>query len=71
MSMSQRTNATVLEGWGYLDVTHYPYGGCFRRAKEDTPVILLETLEGRHETKVRFPDGSIGIVPGRRAGAAA
>src|SRR6266404_910011 len=28
----------VKQGWGFWDVTHYPYGGSFRRATQDLEV---------------------------------
>lgn len=56
-------NATLLKGWGYWDVTQYPYGGCFRRPNEDTPVTIIEG-QGKYadEKRVRFADGREGIV---------
>lgn len=32
--------ATILAGWGYWDVTHYPHGGCFRRAYKAIPCLV-------------------------------
>lgn len=56
MSLKQITVATAKKGWGYWDVTHYPYGGCFRRFTEDTPVRVIECANQRHESKVELPD---------------
>lgn len=56
----ENTQATLLEGWGYWDVTNYPYGGCFRRAAEDTPVTVIE----KHPKglKIQFADGRKGVA---------
>lgn len=50
-------------GCGYYDVTSYPYGGCFRRANEDTPVTLVPG-RGQYgdEVRVVFADKRAGIV---------
>ena len=34
-------NAKIEKGAGYMDITNYPYGGCFRRAKEPIPIKLM------------------------------
>lgn len=61
--MEQQT-ATLKAGWGYWDTTYYPYGGCFRRASEDTQVVVIEKA-GKYperERKVKFADGRTGVV---------
>ena len=32
----------IKQGFGYWDVTNYPVGGSFKRAKEDLPVTVTE-----------------------------
>ena len=44
-------NAKIERGAGYFDVTNYPYGGNFRRAKDPIPINLM----GVYST---FNDGS-------------
>jgi hypothetical protein len=56
--------ATLKAGYGYWDTTHYPYGGKFARAKEDTQVKLIKPA-GKypaHEWEVEFPDGHKGVA---------
>ncbi len=56
----------VKQGWGFWDVTHYPYGGSFRRATQDLEVTENLGPAGRYpqrETKVKLADGSLAIVP--------
>jgi hypothetical protein len=56
--------ATLKAGYGYWDTTHYPYGGKFARAKEDTQVKLIKPA-GKYPTReweVEFPDGRKGIA---------
>ena len=38
--MTGQRHATILSGWGYWDITHYPHGGCFRRAYKDIPCLV-------------------------------
>lgn len=55
----------IKQGYGYWDVTKYPYGGNFRRAAENRPIAeVLEqlTVKGRSETKVKLLDGSVAVV---------
>lgn len=54
--------AILAKGWGYWDVTHYPYGGCFRRAVEDTPVLIIGPGMKADDSEVCFPDGRKGYV---------
>jgi len=53
-------------GFGYWDTTHYPYGGCFRRASENTPLIVeitdTFTHKGNQESRVKLADGSTAVV---------
>ena len=58
------TKRTIKAGWGYWDVTSYPYGGDFHRTSEDTEVIVLGP-GGKYpemESKVRFANGRLGVV---------
>jgi hypothetical protein len=41
--------AILKSGWGYWDVSKYPYGGHFGRASKDTQ---CETIDG----PVKYPD---------------
>lgn len=52
----------IKQGYGYWDVTKYPYGGDFRRAKDNTPIKEVLEDVGRYETKVRLFDGSLVVV---------
>lgn len=51
-------------GWGYWDITYYPYGGCFRRASKQLHVVVTERGIGKHkdESRVIFTDGRVGVV---------
>lgn len=63
-SETVESKAVLLSGWGYWDTTNYPYGGCFRRAGEDTPVTVLGP-GGKfptRERKIRFADGRVGVA---------
>ena len=51
----------ILKGYGYWDVTKFPYGGCFKRTVEDTEVTTGAAF-GTEEIEVTFKDGSKGIV---------
>lgn len=44
------TQAVVRQGWGYWDVTSYPYGGCFKRAS--SAFIVTVTGPGQHPNEV-------------------
>jgi hypothetical protein len=60
--MSER--AVLEAGWGYWDITKYPYGGAFRRSKVDLECEIIRPA-GRfpaREREVRFADGSLGVV---------
>ena len=41
-------------GWGYWDVSFYPYGGCFRRATADIPLTEVIEPVGKQEVRVSF-----------------
>lgn len=61
-------NAILKKGFGYWDITRYPYGGDFRRAVENTPVEIIPGKVGRYparETEIEFSDGSRGVVQKR------
>lgn len=45
--------AVLKAGFGYWDVTTYPKGGCFKRAKERTPVTIKEVTETYSDGKPR------------------
>jgi hypothetical protein len=58
--------AKLLAGWGYWDVTKYSYGGDFRRSGTDLEIIENLGPAGKYpnkETKVRFADGSVAVIP--------
>jgi hypothetical protein len=66
-SQPTEARATLLSGWGYWDTTNYPYGGCFRRATEDTVVTVLGP-GGKfptRERKIRFADGRTAVAETR------
>ena len=51
--------AILKKGWGYWDITHYPYGGCFKRATENT-IVSIVGKAGKYpeqEREILFPDG--------------
>jgi hypothetical protein len=53
----------IKQGYGYWDVTKYPYGGDFRRATEDRPIKeVLGGEIGSRESRVKLLDGSIAVV---------
>lgn len=52
----------LLKGYGYYDITAYPYGGCFRRVAEDTPVEIIEGKRGQHPDEVQARMGDRTIV---------
>jgi hypothetical protein len=65
--MMSKDIRTMLAGWGYWDVTGYPYGGNFKRLEADTEVCVLGPA-GKYptrESKVIFPNGDKGIVDNR------
>ena len=61
-------------GWGYWDITNLPYGGDFRRTRENVTVDVLSHPDPSQpkavtpgckypdECTVRFHDGRIAIV---------
>ena len=56
--------ATLLAGWGYWDITKYPYGGAFRRSKVDQECDIIGPA-GRfpnREREVRLSDGTMAVV---------
>jgi hypothetical protein len=54
----------IKKGWGYWDVTHYPRGGCFRRASTNMPVEITGEA-ARGETPVITADGTRIVVTTR------
>ncbi len=59
-------NKYILQkGWGYWDVTRYPYGGDFKRAKEEMPVEIIGEGTKPDEKKIQFADGRIGFCQER------
>jgi hypothetical protein len=52
-------------GWGYWDVTRYPYGGCFRRATTNEVVTLIGAGNKVDESKIAFTDGRVAYAPNR------
>ena len=57
--------AILASGWGYWDITNYPYKGCFRRASNDVLVTVIGPGVMADEFKVRFPDNRIAIITKR------
>jgi hypothetical protein len=55
------------KGWGYWDITNYPYGGNFHRLTSNTEVESLGKYPGTKspETKFRFKDGRVGVITDR------
>lgn len=56
------------KGHGYWDVTHYPYGGCFRRATgcEVVQVIKDGPVQwANREVRILFPDGRQAVIEKR------
>lgn len=47
--------AILKKGWGWWDVTSYPYGGSFQRQELDTNIIL--TGEHNQRTGIQFKLG--------------
>jgi len=62
VSKIEPREATLKAGYGYWDVTVYPYGGCFKRAAADTQVTVIDEPGGKYGYKVRFADGRIGMA---------
>jgi hypothetical protein len=63
MTNTNTEQRILIAGWGYYDVTSYPYGGSFHRATEDTPVTIVPG-RGQHpnEVKVELPNHRFAIV---------
>jgi hypothetical protein len=52
-----KTSAIILAGWGYWDITHYPYGGCFRRTYQATPCrVLPQGTNREHKVELAGTD---------------
>ena len=55
----------LLAGYGFWDVTSFPYGGSFHREREDR---IVEVVPGgavkypMRESRVMFPDGRQAVV---------
>lgn len=62
LSQSASLYSNSPEGVKYWDVTKYPYGGDFRRATEDRPILQILEEVGCRETRVKMLDGSIAVV---------
>lgn len=60
---------TLKKGWGYWDVTSFPYGGCFRRASENMTGRVINgpaNLYGNGlEYAVIWEDGKSAIISAR------
>lgn len=54
----------VPAGQGYWDVTHYPYGGCFRRAMCEWTGVVVEVSVGRHGRETKVLSTGAGHLPG-------
>jgi len=46
-------------GYGYWDVTSFPYGGCFRRAAQNTPVEVTEDMGIKYGYKAKLNGADI------------
>jgi len=55
--------AILKSGWGYYDVTDYPFGGCFRRASQDTCVEVIGDAHRPDQQRIQFPDGRLAVAP--------
>jgi hypothetical protein len=47
----------IAKGWGFWDLTHYPYGGDFKRAQEDLRVAEVLGPIKAGEVKALLLDG--------------
>ena len=47
---------TLKKGFGFWDTTHYPIGGCFKRAVENMPVEFSRNLGASIGTEYRIPE---------------
>ena len=43
--MEAGQTVTIRSGYGYWDLTYYPWGGSFKRADGDTTATVLEVLD--------------------------
>jgi len=48
--------AVLIGGYGYWDVTYYPYGGDFHRSQKDLSVNIIEDLGGKYGYKAEYID---------------
>lgn len=58
-------NKAIGKGWGFWDVTHYPYGGNFDRAQDNLAIVENLGPAGRYpklESKVRLADNRLAVV---------
>ena len=57
--------ATLIQGWGYWDVSFHPYGGDFKRATADIEVEIIENGAVKYpqrEKRIKFADGRQAVV---------
>ena len=55
----------IKKGYGYWETTHYPYGGCFRRATTDLKIVEVYGPAGKiplRERHVKLEDGNKAVV---------
>lgn len=53
---------TLQKGWGYWDLTRYPYGGDFKRLTENTQAEIIGPGAKGDEIKVKFSNGTIAVI---------
>jgi len=53
---------TLQSGWGYWDLTHYPYGGDFHRLSMNTTAEIIGEGSNGTEVKVRLSNGTVAII---------
>jgi hypothetical protein len=57
--------AKIIRGCGYWDVTHYPRGGCFRRAVNADLVLVIQQ-EHQGDIYGMLEDGKTRVCANRR-----
>lgn len=50
------------ENYGYWDVTHYPYGGDFKRIAKQKGKIIAGPVKNHGEIRVKLDDGKTIII---------
>lgn len=67
--MNIGAEVTIRSGYGYWDLTHYPWGGCFKRAVGRMPGTVAEVVD-------RYASGAprklvVTLADGRKVGVTA